>query len=148
MTTLQVDPSDKYIVIDAERIPVCSVYREDISLGSHEHRTRGVRILTENGMTISVVWGNYTYGSNYVVNTDEWTEEPSCVEVAVWPIGDEMLRWRDPADAEDEWFDSLLPYLSVEELPALVRHVATLPSDYRGVITWPLVQGGSLEPSK
>jgi hypothetical protein len=86
------------------------------------HRTRGVHLPFENGWRLSVVWGTSTYSENRDAWGDDFTEEPTTVEVAALP----------PAAprAESEMPPLLGPrgWLCAEQVLALIELVSEYPS--------------------
>lgn len=103
-----------------------AVYGPD---NEYSHRTRRCIIRFETGWSASIIWGDYTYSSNY----DAWrgrpfTEEPDTVEVGVLDHTGE-LRQRAMSDDGTDWH-SVESYVDDDALAALLDRLATLPTDY------------------
>jgi hypothetical protein len=79
------------------------------------------RVLLENGLTVSVVWGPATYSDNYhalVLSGDPLVETPYSAELACWwPDGD-LVAWADG--------DSVQEYVPADLFPVVVGQLAVL----------------------
>lgn len=128
--------ADTFRIIDGvgwmgdRAFPFAEVDVEDIEYLTDpnlQFRSRRMRIPAENGWTMSVVWGSYTYSSNHDYPSSrggEWHEESTTAEIRIWS--------RDGRDALE---DQVAGYLPTDQVLGLLELMSTWATDETVCIT-------------
>lgn len=96
---------DRWLWVGERRFPMARwvTHDHDLHVAKGTMHTRQARLDFESKLSLSILWGNATYSSNYEVmfGDREFTEEPTTVEVGVLNddglIGD-PLAWQTVED--------------------------------------------------
>lgn len=113
--------------------PAGTQIADDLYLGPdvpYVQRRRRCLIRFESGWAASIIWGGGTYSTNHdaFYLDDQFTEEPTTVEVGVLDHTGELRQRRHRDDDGFEWHD-VESYLDDPDLAALLDHLAALPTD-------------------
>lgn len=95
------------------------------NLGVSTHITKGFRMAFENGWTLSVQWGNYTYCGNYTIHDRPFEYASPDAEIAIW---DREKDWL--VDHREEWADQVYGYVPVDHIAKrIIPCLALLPTE-------------------
>lgn len=119
------DDEDGRIPIVAGKpvIWVAEVVYEDHDFGLSKWQRRGFKVMLENGLTVSTIWGAYTYSTNHWTSwTADIDERPTTAEMAAtW--GERLVGW-----VMNGGEDQVLSYVPATMWWHLIRYLGRVPT--------------------